>query len=73
MLTCRRMRTAVVSSALLLLVGFVLQFMAETTLFAVSTSHLALLAVLTAVAILALTFLVSLLPGTADRLKECTH
>lgn len=73
MLTCTRLRTAVVSSALLLLVGFVLQFFAEATPFAVPMSHLALLVVLAAIGILVLTFITSLLPGTSDRLKKCMH
>lgn len=73
MLTCKRMRTAVILSALLLLLGLVLEAVAEATLFAVPTSHLALLVVLAAVALLALTVLASLLPGTAEHLKKCAH
>lgn len=73
MLTCTRLRTALVASGLFLIVGFVLGLLAEVTAFAVPLSHLALLVVLAAVAILAVTFLASLLPGTSDRLKKCMH
>lgn len=73
MLTCKRMRASVLLSALLLLLGVVLEVLAETTLLGVSMNLLALLVVLAAVAVLGLTFLASLLPGTADRLKECVH
>jgi len=73
MLTCKRMRTAVILSALLLAVGLVLETLAQATLFAVPTSHVALFLVLAAALVLALTFLASLLPGTAERLRECRH
>lgn len=73
MLTCKRMRTAVVLSALLLIVGLALEAVAQGTMLAIPTSHLALLCVLAAVAVLAVTFLASLLPGTAKRLSECQH
>ena len=73
MLTCKRMRTAVILSALLLAIGLVLETLAQTTRFAVPTSHIALLLVLGAAAVLALTFLASLLPKTAERLRECQH
>lgn len=73
MLTCKRMRTAVILSALLLAIGLVLEGLAQTLPIAVPTSHLALLLVLAAAAVLALTFFASLLPGTAKRLRECQH
>jgi hypothetical protein len=73
MLTCKRMRGAVILSALLLLTGLTLETLAQLTGLAVPTSHLALFAVLAAAAILALTFFASLLPGSARRLNECQH
>ena len=73
MLTCKRMRGAVILSALLLLLGLSLETVAQFTGLAIPTSHLALFAVLAAAAILALTFLASLLPGAAQRLNECQH
>ena len=73
MLNCKRMRTAVLSSALLLVAGLLLEVVAQVTTFAIPTTHLALVLVLSAVLILALTFLASLLPGTAQRLSECRH
>ena len=73
MLTCKRMRSAVVLSSLLLLLGILLEFFAEATLLAVPASHLALLVILAAVVVLALTFVASLLPRTSERLKECMH
>jgi hypothetical protein len=73
MLTCKRLRNAVLLSAVLLVAGLLLEVIAQATRFAVPTSHLALLAVLSAVLVLGLTFLASLLPGTAERLRECRH
>jgi hypothetical protein len=73
MLTCHRLRTAVLLSALLLIIGLVLEAIAEATPWSVPTSHLALFSVLTAATILGAAFLTSLLPGTARRLAECQH
>ncbi len=73
MLTCKRMRTAVILSALLLVAGLLLETIAQTTLLAIPTSHLALFLVLAAALVLAVTFLASLLPGTAERLRGCQH
>ena len=73
MLTCKRMRSAVILSAFLLVTGLLLETLAQTIGLAVPTSHLALFLVLAAAAVFALTFLASLLPGTADRLRECRH
>jgi hypothetical protein len=67
------MRTSVILSAFLLVLGFALEILAEATLLAVPVGYLALLVVLAAVALLATNFLVSLLPGASERLKECTH
>jgi len=73
MLTCTRMRAGVLISALLFAGGFLLEAIAQITRLGVPTSYLALFLVLAAPTILGLTFLVSLLPGTAERLKECRH
>lgn len=73
MLTCQRLRSAVLLSALLLVAGLVLELFAQVTRIAVPTSHLALLLVLLAATVLAATFLASLLPGAAKRLSECQH
>lgn len=73
MLNCKRLRAAVLLSAILLVIGLLLEVTAQLTAFAIPTTHLALLSVLSAALILALTLLVSLLPGTAERLNECMH
>lgn len=73
MLTCRRLRTAVLLSAIFFVAGLVLGVIAHLTALALPVSHLALLLVLSAVLVLALTFLASLLPGSARRLSECSH
>jgi ABC-type Na+ efflux pump permease subunit len=73
MLTCKRLRSAVIVSALLLVAGLVLETVAQVTGFAVPTSHLALFAVLGAAGVLGITFLASLLPVNARRLRECQH
>jgi len=73
MLTCKRLRTAVLLSALLLILGLVLEAIAGATPWIVSTTYLALFLVLAGVVVLAATFLASLLPGTAKRLSECQH
>ena len=73
MLNCKRLRTAVLLSAFLLVIGLLLEAVAQLTKFAIPSTHLALLSVLSALLILALTFLASLLPGTAARLDECRH
>lgn len=73
MLTCIRMRNAVLLSILLLVAGLALQTLAGTALVAVVTSHLALALVLAAALVLALTFAASLLPGASERLRECRH
>lgn len=73
MLTCKRMRNAVVLSVFLLIAGLLLQALAGTALAAVAASHLALALVLAAAVVLALTFATSLLPGASERLRECRH
>ena len=73
MLTCKRMRIAVILSALLLVLGLLLAVLARATPFVVPAVQLALILVLSAGSVLAGTFLASLFPGTAKRLQECSH
>jgi hypothetical protein len=63
----------VLVSALLLVLGLVLGVVAETTPWVIPTTHLALLFVLGGAAVLAITFLASLIPGTAKHLINCQH
>ena len=71
MLTCQRLRAAVFLSALLLVVGLVLEFTGPSLAFPAPVMGLALFSGLAALAILALTFVTALLPGSARRLAEC--
>ena len=79
MLTCKRMRNILMMSAILLILGFVLEIVVQTVSFAVPSitpavlSALAASSVLIALTLLTVTFLASLLPGTARRLSECQH
>jgi high-affinity nickel permease len=73
MLTCKRMRTAVLLSVLLLVAGLGLQTLTSTALVSAATSHLALALVLAAALVLAITFVAGLLPGASERLRECRH
>lgn len=67
------MRTSVILSALFLVAGFLLEIMGEAIPVAVATAHLGMFFMLAAATLLVLTFLASLLPGTAKRLRECQH
>lgn len=71
MLTCQRLRGAVFLSAFLLITGLVLEFAGRSFAFPAPVMALALLSGLAALAILALTFITALLPGSARRLAEC--
>jgi hypothetical protein len=51
--------------------GVLLQVVAETTPWVLPTSHLALFSVLSGAAVLAGTFVASLLPSNMKRLGEC--
>jgi hypothetical protein len=73
MLTCERMRTAVILSALLLVFGLLLAALARAIPILAPAAQIALFLVLAAMFVLGLTFLASLFPGTAERLKECIH
>lgn len=70
---CRTMRTAVLLSGLLLAAGVFLGLLAMTTGFAVPASQLALMLVLAAALLLAVTFVVALIPGVSRHLDECRH
>ena len=73
MLTCKRLRTAVFLSALLLVAGLILESLVSAIPALAWFSYMALFLVLGGSLVLGLTFLASLLPGTAKRLAECQH
>jgi hypothetical protein len=74
MLTCRTLRGAVLTSAILLVVAWAAELTAQYGwLPTVTTGYLGLVLILAAVAVLGGTFLLSLLPGIARRLDECEH
>ena len=73
MLTCTRLRNAVITSGLLLVAGVVLETLGQIPMLAVPCCYLALFSILAAAALLILTFLASLVPSEARRLKECQH
>ena len=73
MFTCSSMRVALILSALLLGLGVLLGVVAVITPFAVPTSQIALLLVLTGAALFALVFMDALLPNAGHRLDGCRH
>ena len=73
MLNCSSMRVAVILSAGLLGLGIVFGMIAASTSFAVPTSQLSLLLVLSGALVLALVFADALLPNAAQRLDGCRH
>ncbi len=73
MLNCSSMRVAVILSAGLLGLGVLLGLIAATTPFAVPTSQLSLLLVLSGALVLAAVFVDALLPNAAQRLDGCRH
>jgi hypothetical protein len=72
-LTCKLMRSAVLVSAALLVAGGSIEVLAQMTSFAVPTSHLALLAVLTSTGVMLIAFVVGLMPARLTHLDECQH
>lgn len=72
-INCRTMRSAVILSALLLIAGVLLGIVAMTTPLSIPTSQLALVLVLSAALLLAVTFLVALIPGVSRHMDECRH
>lgn len=70
---CRTMRAAVIMSGLLLVAGLMLGAIAMWTPFTVPTSQLSLMLVLSAALLLAVTFVVALIPGVSRHLDECRH
>jgi hypothetical protein len=73
MLTCARLRTSVLTSGALLAIGIVLGGIGQVPMLCVHSCYLSLFSILAAVALLVLTFLISLLPSEARRLNECQH
>jgi hypothetical protein len=79
MLTCRRLRSVVLASAILLIVGILTEIGVQTTPLGAPSvtpallSALAAFLVLLAATLLAVTFLVSLLPGMTRQLGKCQH
>lgn len=73
MLSCSTMRVAVILSAILLGFGIALGVVAISTPFAVPTSQLSLLLVLTGAVVLAVVFVDALLPNASHRLDSCRH
>jgi hypothetical protein len=79
MFTCKGLRNAVFSSAILLGLGVILEIVVQTsTLDNASVvpallSAIAASSVLLAGVLLAVTFVVSLLPRVSRRLEECQH
>ncbi|MBK1703789.1 hypothetical protein CKO40_04330 [Halochromatium glycolicum] len=73
LVNCRTMRAAVMMSGLLLVMGLMLGVVAIWTPLAVPTSQLSLMLVLAAALLLAVTFVVALIPGVSRHLDECRH
>lgn len=73
MLTCRTLRHAVITSGLLLVLGWLFELVAVQITSSVYLSYLGLAVVFTAVSILALTFFFALMPVNARRLSHCAH
>jgi hypothetical protein len=74
MLTCSGLRVAVITSVLMLIASVLAGLVAVALpAVAVGLSHLALFSILGGAAVLAVTFLLTLLPGASRRLAECQH
>ncbi|MEA3638465.1 MAG: hypothetical protein VBE63_00810 [Lamprobacter sp.] len=73
LINCRTMRAAVLLSAALLATGVLLGVIAMTTALSIPTSQFALVLVLSAALLLAVTFLVALIPGVSRHMDECRH
>ncbi len=73
MINCNTMRLAVSLSALLLITGVSFGLMSMTSPLLMTISYLALILVLASGSILALIFLMALLPPVARRLAGCQH
>ncbi len=73
LLNCRTMRFAVTLSGLMLAAGLLLGTFARITGLSVPTSQLSLVLVLGAVFLLAVIFLVALIPGVVRQMDECRH
>jgi hypothetical protein len=73
MITCTTMRSVVILSFGLLVLGILLLLVAETTGLAVPVAHAALMLALGAALTLAVAFLIAIWPGNDARLRECQH
>jgi len=73
MITCHRLRGAVLLSALLLMGGLGMEWVGPWFAFPAAIMALALFSGLAAVAILAITLIIALWPGSTQRLANCRH
>jgi len=71
MLTCQRLRRAVLLSAALFLMGLILEIIAPWFSSPVLVMALSLVSSLAAVGVLGITLFTAMLPGEALRLSEC--
>lgn len=74
MLTCRSLRSAVLTSGLLLIAALTMEALAAGGVMPpVTTAYLGLFLLFSSIIVLAVTVLRSLLPTNAVRLNECNH
>jgi membrane protein YdbS with pleckstrin-like domain len=73
LINCRVMRFAVILSGLMLAAGVLLGTATMVLGLSVAMSQLALVSVLGAALLLAVTFLVALIPGVSRQMDECRH
>ena len=73
MFSCKTMRTGVLVSLGLLVTGRLLELAAQTAVFATPLNYLAIAAVLSAVVLLAIVFILALIPAIARWLDGCQH
>jgi hypothetical protein len=71
--TCKLMRSAVLVSAALLVMGVAMEVLAQTTSFAITANVVAIVAVLASPAVMLVAFVVGLLPARLTHLDECQH
>ena len=74
MLNCKNLRGAVLTSGLLLIAAWIVEAFAHAPLLpSITAAYTGFVLLLAAVAVLAGTFLLSLLPANARRLRHCEH
>jgi hypothetical protein len=74
MLTCRTLRGAIFTSVALLAAAWAVAGLAAVGAFPpVAATYLGFVLILSAAAVLMITFILSLLPGSARRLSGCEH